>query len=170
MNKIETRFWSKVALPGPNAKLSRRDHCWLWECRTTYNSKRPSKAVYGRFSKEPSRYTSAHRFSYELLRGPIPEGLLLRHVVCRNSLCVNPWHLAPGTLQDNAEDRDRDGTTARGERAAASKLTEEQVRAIRRARDAGVPTMSLAETYGVSQHQIYVVTNKLQHGGWAHVV
>lgn len=42
----------------------------------------------------------AHRFSYELLRGPIPKGMTLDHR-CRNTLCVNPWHLEIVTHREN---------------------------------------------------------------------
>jgi hypothetical protein len=42
----------------------------------------------------------AHRFAYELLVGPIPEGLVIDHL-CRNRRCVNPAHLEPVTAEEN---------------------------------------------------------------------
>lgn len=42
----------------------------------------------------------AHRFSYQYHRAEIPEGLVLDHL-CRNTLCVNPWHLEPVTQREN---------------------------------------------------------------------
>jgi hypothetical protein len=42
----------------------------------------------------------AHRLAYELLVGPIPDGLTLDHL-CRTRNCINPWHLEPCTLKEN---------------------------------------------------------------------
>ena len=69
--------------------------CWLWptvNARTGYGSIR----VAGR----GSRMALAHRVSYELHVGPIPEGLHLDHL-CRNRGCVNPEHLEPVTCREN---------------------------------------------------------------------
>lgn len=48
----------------------------------------------------------AHRAAWILFRGPIPTGLVVRHVFTCNTLCVNPEHLRPGTAVDNCADRD----------------------------------------------------------------
>lgn len=47
-----------------------------------------------------SFYGPAHRVTYTLLRGRIPEGMELDHL-CRNTTCVNPWHLEPVTGEEN---------------------------------------------------------------------
>lgn len=76
------RFWSKVDIGS----------CWLWTGSTDEHG-------YGQFWFE-GRLVSAHRWSYESLRGPIPDGLFLDHL-CRVVNCVNPVHLEPVTNREN---------------------------------------------------------------------
>jgi len=74
------------------AKIDKSDDgCWNW---TNVVS-----GTYGRFYVD-GKHVQAHRFSYELYVGPIPDGLDLDHL-CRNRLCVNPAHLEPVTRQEN---------------------------------------------------------------------
>lgn len=75
----EQRFWAKVL---------KTDSCWLWQGRKNDNG-------YGLMLVD-GKNVRAHRFAYELLVGPIPEGLDLDHVRargCTNRHCVNPAHL-----------------------------------------------------------------------------
>ena len=57
--------------------------CWLWSATITGKGS-------GQVQFEGKRQ-KAHRVLYQILRGPIPEGLTLDHL-CRNRACVNPWH------------------------------------------------------------------------------
>lgn len=76
------RFWSNVE-KGPN--------CWEWSgC---------INGGYGVFFSDGAK-KKAHRISWELLKGKIPDGLVIDHI-CRNSSCVNPDHLEPVTSGEN---------------------------------------------------------------------
>jgi uncharacterized Zn-finger protein len=83
---VEERFWAKVDRRGP-------DDCWPWLAGRDYLG-------YGAFSRVRAKTERAHRVGYELLVGPIPEGLQLDHL-CRNTSCVNPAHLEPVTNREN---------------------------------------------------------------------
>lgn len=83
----EERFWEKVH------RFS--DGCWFW--LATGGQGRSGE--YGSFWNG-ERKVLAHRYAYELLVGPIPEGLTLDHL-CRNTRCVNPAHLEPVTNKEN---------------------------------------------------------------------
>lgn len=83
--------------------------------------------------------------------GEVPEGRLVRHLVCRNPMCINIDHLAVGTSKDNADDRERDGTTVRGSDHPRAKLTEKQILAIHSSNNT---YRQLADQYGVSKSQI----------------
>lgn len=93
---IEGRFWGKVDRSAPNG-------CWEWTGNITAKG-------YGLFTVRPGpRTVSVHRFAYELVVGPIPEGLQLDHL-CRNRKCVNPAHLEPVTNRENYMRSPRTGT------------------------------------------------------------
>lgn len=79
------RFWAKVALPDENG-------CLLWTAAK-------NSAGYGNFGYG-SRTVKAHRFAYEAMAAPIPDGLSLDHL-CRNRACVAPDHLEPVTHRTN---------------------------------------------------------------------
>lgn len=108
----EQRFWEKVSVG---------DGCWIWLSAI-------GSRGYGVFWKNSeSRSVFAHRFSYEIHKGPIPDGAVLMHS-CDTPACVNPAHLTPGTVRDNAMDAKAKGRLAAGERNnGGNKLTAGQV-------------------------------------------
>lgn len=79
------RFWAKVDVRG-------EDDCWLWTAALATGG-------YGLYGVD-QRMKLCHRFAYELLVGPIPDGLQIDHL-CRNRRCVNPSHLEPVTCREN---------------------------------------------------------------------
>lgn len=71
--------------------------CWEWIGDKSYQG-------YGRFTFGNNPAVPAHRVSYEMFIGPIPEGLVIDHVAargCQGWSCVNPEHLEPVTQQEN---------------------------------------------------------------------
>lgn len=88
MSDIMDLFPNQV-IPEPNTG------CWL--CIVSNNQR-----GYGRLRLGGRRgnYVTAHRYSYEISVGPIPDGLELDHL-CRQPCCVNPQHLEPVTPFEN---------------------------------------------------------------------
>lgn len=83
---VEGRFWEKIAVPSPRTK------CWLWTAALDISG-------YGVF-RVAEKMVKAHRFSYTLARGPIPDGLQVDHL-CRVRRCVNPDHMELVTNREN---------------------------------------------------------------------
>ena len=81
---IDERLWESVDACGV---------CWEWN-----GSKQAGG--YGQISRGHTETLLVHRLSWEILVGPIPDGLQLDHL-CRNKTCVNPDHLEPVTFQEN---------------------------------------------------------------------
>lgn len=149
----QRRFWSKVNLPNQAG-------CMLWKDS-------PSFYGYGRLRLE-GKQVGAHRVSLLLSEGPPPVGKNLATHTCRNRTCVAPAHLRWADPQENADDRERDGTALRGERHGQAKLTAEQVQEIRiRYASGGALQQTLADEYGVQQAAIskIVLGHKWQEGG-----
>lgn len=137
------RFWSKVSIPSNTAD------CWEWS--STQNDK-----GYGRTNID-ERWVLAHRFSYEFAVGPIPDGLIVRHL-CHNRLCCNPAHLAVGTSKDNAQDALAAGRFSSGKVNGNSKLDEASVIYIRQNPDK-LKGRELARKFGISPATVSGVKN-----------
>lgn len=139
-NRFEERY-----IPDPNTG------CWLWIGSS-------NKAGYGQMSFK-GKLVGAHRVSWELRRGPIPERLCVCHK-CDTPACVNPAHLFLGTRQDNTDDRSIKGrkSGASGESHGHSKLTAAQVIEIFNDPRSG---RAIAKSYGLYPSAISKIKNKL---------
>lgn len=145
-------------------KISRSEGCHVWT--GTVND-----SGYGLFKIGWKKgQVRAHRYSWELANGKIPEGLFVLHK-CDNPICVNPDHLFLGTQADNIKDMDEKGRRVSsriarffGEDHPHSRLTEDQVRKIRE--DSRTQAV-IAKDYGVGQMTISRIKTNTT---WKHVV
>jgi hypothetical protein len=85
----EQRFWEKV---------QKTPTCWLWIA-----SVNPGTG-YGQFGLSHSNMVGAHRYSYELAKGVVPDGYDVHHK-CMTRRCVNPDHLEAVTRSENLQMR-----------------------------------------------------------------
>lgn len=121
---LEEALWALVVTP---------EGCWLWPTRNGRG--------YGSFGRHAQGGGRAHRVVYEMIVGPIPEGLELDHA-CRNVSCVNPGHLEPVTHAVNMRRR-RD-----------LKLDEGKAQAIRESSES---VSILTARYGISKSHVYAI-------------
>jgi hypothetical protein len=140
----ETRFWSWV----------RKDaNCWNWQASRDQDG-------YGVFNAKHDGivYKRAHRYSYALHYGRIPEGMMILHS-CDNPSCVRPDHLSLGTGAENMADKIAKGRARvpAGEQHSFAKLTREQAEAI--LHDPR-PYAQLAAEYGVHAGTISSLKNR----------
>lgn len=154
------RFWRRVDKKGPIHPVLGTP-CWLWGMS--------HHSGYGRFSFREggvNRQVYAHRYAWEIIRGPIPARMIVRHR-CDQGSCVNPDHLILGTQRDNVQDAIDRGRfkPSEGEWNPFSKLTELQVVAIRKRRATGEKLRSIAEEFGVSESTIMDIARGLS---WKH--
>jgi len=155
---VDARFWSKVRVGSPQ-------ECWPWTA-----ARLNRKLGYGQIFMNGRRQL-AHRVAWQLCRGPIPVGMVVAHH-CDNPPCCNPAHLFLGTQADNLADMRSKGRAApfepiRGEGHPKGRLTELQVREIRRRyASGGVRQVDLAGEFGVSQH---VISGIVRGRYWASV-
>lgn len=119
-------FWSKVNKQGSiPVHCPELGACWEW---TAYRLKKG----YGAFHTKGNIKELAHRMSWQLAYGDIPEKLFVLHK-CDNPSCVNPEHLFLGTNLDNMADMRIKKRSNAGEKNLMKRLTWDIVRAIRAA-------------------------------------
>jgi hypothetical protein len=132
--KYIDRFWSKV-------RKESDDSCWLWTAGTVRG--------YGQI-RINGKTISTHRFSWQIHFGEIPNDLCVCHH-CDNPSCVNPDHLFLGTNADNTRDAISKGRLPQLRHA---KLSEEEVREIKRTHRIGISLVSLGKRYSIDPSAI----------------
>ena len=168
------RFWAKVDKNGPIPEhRPELGPCWVWTGSA-------NKLGYGSL-RFPYGLVKAHRMSYGIHKGPLPDGLFACHE-CDYPPCVNPDHLFAGTALDNSRDclakqrlptgehawshRHRE-LVPRGEKHPHAKLTETQVAEIRECYATGAFFQrELAARFGVS---ISLISGIVRGDSWAHL-
>lgn len=153
---LEARFWIRVNKNAPNG-------CWLW-----IGSKNPHG--YGTLSIKKV-HTLAHRKSWEMAHGPIPKGSGYHGVCvlhrCDTPACVNPSHLFLGSVKDNHDDMASKGRRPIGSRHPNSKITEDDVREIRKRLARGESGVAVARRFNLAVTNISMIRNRHT---WSHVV
>ncbi len=155
------QFWSKVNKNGPvPAHKPELGVCWVWIKGT--------KMGYGAI-KIGGKTLSAHRVSFMLEHGSIPEGMFVLHK-CDNRKCVKPTHLYAGTQRQNNQDRARANRSdpREGVLSPLAKLTESQVIEIRRLSEIGISQNEIIRTLSlnVRRQQVGMI---VQRKRWKHI-
>lgn len=141
-----------------NVDVDEHTGCWNWKRSLNTGGYGNTGARRGEMA--------AHRLSYVLFVGNIPEGAWVLHR-CDNRRCCNPDHLFLGSRQDNMDDMVAKGRSSRGESRRGHKLTGSDVVDIRsRYADGSANQQRLADEYGVTNQTISSIVRGKK---WKHV-
>ena len=142
----EERFWAKV-------NKNTESGCWEWEASC-------NQYGYGQFSDINGKTIKAHRYSYELNKGPIPEGMCILHS-CDNRRCCNPNHLSVGSHLENYHDM-----LNKNRQHYKNILNSEKVKNIKIRLQSGEFYKNIAKEFDIPSVTVYhIKTGKT----WAHV-
>lgn len=119
--------------------------CWYWTGGTDH-------AGYGKV-RHDKKVQMAHRVSYQMHIGHIPDGLYVCHK-CDERSCVNPNHLFLGTPIDNMRDRDAKGRTPAGEACKRTRISDATVREMMYKIESGQRQKDVAAEYGITTSHI----------------
>lgn len=150
------RFWEKVDKVGP-VMCPELGSCWIWTgARHYFGYGKISNGLLGKLR----RPLDAHRVSWKLNCGEIPDGMCVLHR-CDNPPCIRPDHLFLGTLRDNTQDALRKHRLPQGDRHYAAKLTAADILEIRRLHaQKKMGCWHLAKKFGVTHGAIYLIVKR----------
>lgn len=134
-------IWSRLVA---NSQRNPDTGCLEW-------TKHRTKDGYGVIYTHGKHVNRVHRLAYQIKRGPIPDGLVVRHM-CDNPRCLEIDHLELGTQKQNSEDR-----LIRGK--ISGKLSREDAAFIKRKLTEGAAPQDLATAFGVSGATISNIKN-----------
>jgi hypothetical protein len=156
-----SRFWQHV---------DKTEFHWIW---TGYRNKGGYGMIKEYFNGKPSRPVLAHRLSWEIANGPIPDGFLVLHRnKCNLAFCIRPDHLYLGTHKENSNDTAEAGHYRLqkdhpiGSKHPATNLTEEDVLCIRKKRSEGTKIRAIAEEYGLGISCLKAIVSRQN---WRHI-
>lgn len=134
--------------------------CWEWKGSLTHYG-------YPQVNRN-GKVHLLHRVFFEKFRRKVPKNLCVLHM-CDNRCCINPLHLFLGTKKDNTQDMIKKGRcgSLKGEKSGKSKLTEEQVREIRKLRDTGYSFHKLSKIFEITSQAIWAICVRKN---WKHVI
>ena len=140
-------------------RVEKTEDCWIW------TGSKISRG-YGSFHSDgTNKRISAHRLSWTIHNGKIPEGLVVRHK-CNNPICVNPDHLELGTLKDNSADRIAAGNSGVGSKNNLASLNEEKVKEIKSLLKIGLSGAEIGRRFDVTRTCINAIKKART---WKHV-
>ena len=155
---LADRFWERVDRNGTApSHVVELGPCWLW---TGARLKLANGALsYGSIGERKDVRHLAHRVSWKLHFGDVPEGMCVCHK-CDNPQCVRPDHLFLGTQQDNMADKLAKGRAVfnrfpTGEAHPNAKADEETVRTIRELRGAGLSLAKIGARVGLHASTVH---------------
>ena len=143
-----------------NLDINYKTGCWNW-ARSRVGGKDGYGAIY--LPVKQQRY--AHRVSWQVFRGEIPEGAVVCHK-CDNRGCVNPEHLFIGTQADNVADMVSKSRHAHGAQVITAKVSASDVIQIRNMAGAGHTAKDIGKKFGISFQQVRRI---VRHERWAHI-
>ncbi len=142
---VYDRLFSKI-------DIKSLDECWIWQGTNVRG--------YGYIGAKSGKSVRVPRLIFMLADGQdIPESMCVCHT-CDNPSCCNPYHLWLGTQQDNIRDKKGKGRAKGvniGEKHGRAKLTESDVKEIRRLLCEKVTQRKIAEKFGVDQSAIHLI-------------